>query len=129
MKSTNFKILLLILIPVLLNSCQSEYRIEFPELYGKWTETNESVGYTADQIHNLTLKKDGKYHNLVSTSSDSILSSFSGTYELDKENNMIKITNDGYALKDMTLKKLTESEMIIEITEEFEGSALLYFSK
>ncbi len=129
MKLINFKIALLILIPISLSSCQSNYRIEFSELYAKWTETEESVGYTSDQIHTLTITKDGKYHNKISTPADSTLSSFNGTYKLDKEKYLIKITNDGYALKDMTLKKLTESEMIVEITEEFEGSALLYFSK
>ncbi|WP_062061515.1 hypothetical protein [Aquimarina longa] len=129
MKLTNFKIILLILIPIVLNACQSDYRIEFPELYAKWIETEESVGYTSDQIHTLTITKDGKYHNKISTAADSALSFFNGTYKLDKEKYLIKITNDGYALKDMTLKKLTESEMIVEITEEFEGSTLLYFSK
>ncbi|MFS4482091.1 hypothetical protein ACKGJY_03680 [Hyunsoonleella sp. 2307UL5-6] len=130
MISTNFKIVLLILITTLINSCKSEYKIDFSEVYGKWTETEKSTGYTAKQIQNLTFEKDGKYQNVViNASSDSIVSSFNGTYELDTENNIIKFTNDGYVLKDMTLKKLTESEMIVEITEEFEGYALLYFSK
>ncbi len=117
----------LLIFAVVFTSCSNE--INLNQLTGTWIESESSDLYESDQIHELSFLENGTYQNRVYDLKDSLVDKFDGTYEIDKETNTIKMTNVGYVLKDMSLTKLTETDLTAEITEYMEGTAELNFKK
>jgi uncharacterized protein (TIGR03066 family) len=103
-------------------------KIELKKIYGTWIKINDSEVDNLGQNEEVTITENGKY-KVTTSNKDSIINSFEGTFELDTAKKVINMTNDGYTLKDMTVIKLTDTEMSSEVSEEGEGNYILNYRK
>lgn len=103
-------------------------KIELKNVYGTWVKINDKDVDTPEAKEEVSFTNDGKY-KVTHYNKDSVDMSFEGTFKLDAETRQIKITNEGYRLKDMTVIKLTETQMSAEVSEEYEGSYTLNYRR
>ncbi|WP_108868699.1 hypothetical protein [Aquimarina aquimarini] len=120
------KILVLPLI-IISFSCSNEISLNY--LTGTWVENESSDLYDSSNIHEIIFSEDGTYQNRILDLKGNVINKFDGTFEIDKEKKIIKITNSGYVIKDMSLTQLTESNLTAKIIEDFEGTTELSFHK
>lgn len=106
-----------VFLAVTLNSCES--KIEMENLYGKWKMSNDSRVTNLDETRYVTFKKDGKY-KVEDFIKDSIVNSFEGTFEIDEEKKSIATTNSGWVIEDMTVTKLTSTDLYATVTDDEE---------
>lgn len=96
-------------------SCNN--KIDLNHLQGKWIETKSSEKSNPETIKEISFSANGTYQFREYNLKDSLKTSFVGTFDLEHNMNTIHFTNTGLKLKDMSLKKLTKSEMTVEIFE------------
>ncbi|UTW67966.1 lipocalin family protein [bacterium SCSIO 12643] len=123
------KNIILLSLLLILYSCQDQPVIKHSELYGTWIEHSESDGFSPDKIKTITFQLDGTFYSEIKSINDSIIHSIEGTFEIDTNNMVIKFTNEGWVLKDMEVIELTETALKTKVTEEFEGSSILQYSR
>ena len=109
-------------------SARTGAKIDMNDVYGTWVKISDEDVDKPGQREEVSFAKDGKYKVTI-FSRDSIINSFEGTFELTVAANKINMTNESLTLKDMTVTKLSQIEMVAEVTEEDEGSVLLNYRK
>jgi len=119
----------IIALTTILLSCENQPNIELDELYGVWTENSESIGFDPERTRTLTFEPNGNFKSEIRLLNDSVLTSISGTFEIDTIQMLLSFTNEGWVLKDMKLHELTGTSMTAEISEELEGSGTVKYSK